>query len=77
VPVQALAISYVGDDGAPHPSVEYIAATSLAASMLAILGGKPIRARLQAMPALRLEGASRRALAAAAHAQVGKALKPA
>jgi 1-acyl-sn-glycerol-3-phosphate acyltransferase len=77
VPVQALAVSYVDDDGAPHASVEYIATTSLAASMLAILGGKPIRARLQALPAQQGASASRRALAAASHAQVRAALKAA
>jgi 1-acyl-sn-glycerol-3-phosphate acyltransferase len=74
VPVQALAVSYVDDDGAPHAAVEYIATTSLAASMLAILGGKPIRARLQALPVQDGGGASRRALAAASHAQVRAAL---
>jgi 1-acyl-sn-glycerol-3-phosphate acyltransferase len=77
VPVQALAVSYVDDDGAPHASVEYIGTASLAASMLAILGGKPVRARLQALPAQQAGGATRRALAAASHAQVREALKPA
>ena len=76
-PVQALAVSYVDDDGAPHPSVEYIATTSLAESMLAILTGKPIRARLHALPALATEGASRRALAAASEGQVREALNAA
>ena len=78
VPVQALAISYVDDDGAPHASVAYIGATSLAASMLAIMQGKPIRARLHALPPQGTggtSGASRRLLAAAAHAQVRDALK--
>ena len=76
VPVQALAISYVDDDGALHPSVEYIATTSLVASMLAIINGKPIRARLRALPPQETGAASRRALAAATHAQVGQALAP-
>ncbi len=74
VPAQALAVSYRDDDGELHASVEYIADMSLADSMLAILGGKPIRARLQALPALPAAGASRRALASAAHGQVGAAL---
>lgn len=74
VPVQALAVSYVDDDGAPHPSVEYIATTSLGESMLAIIKGKPIRARLRALPPQDPGGASRRALAAAAHLQVSEAL---
>jgi 1-acyl-sn-glycerol-3-phosphate acyltransferase len=74
VPVQALAVSYRDDDGALHPSVEYIAATSLAESMVAILSGRPIRARLHALPALATEGANRRALALCSHAQVRDAL---
>lgn len=74
VPVQALAVSYVDDDGALHPSVEYIATTSLAESMLAILAGKPIRARLHALPALATEGVSRRALAMSSEEQVREAL---
>jgi 1-acyl-sn-glycerol-3-phosphate acyltransferase len=75
VPVQALAVSYVDDDGAPHASVEYIATTSLASSMLAIVQGKPIRARLQALPALGPGEATRGELAAASHAQVRAALR--
>ncbi len=75
-PVQAIAISYADDEGAPHPSVEYIADMSLAESMAAILSGRPIRARLHALPALASEGAHRRALALAAHGQVCDALRP-
>jgi 1-acyl-sn-glycerol-3-phosphate acyltransferase len=74
VPVQAIAVSYVDADGAPHASVEYIAAMSLAQSMLAILSGRPIRARLHALPALATGGASRRALAASSEGQVRAAL---
>ncbi|MDL2355932.1 MAG: lysophospholipid acyltransferase family protein [Pseudomonadota bacterium] len=74
VPVQALAVSYVDAAGAAHRSVEYIAATSLAGSMLAILVGPPIRARLHAMPALASSGATRRALALASEQQVRAAL---
>ncbi|MDB5935323.1 MAG: acyl-phosphate glycerol 3-phosphate acyltransferase [Massilia sp.] len=75
VPVQALAVSYLDDDGALHPSVEYIADMSLADSMLAILTGKPIRARLHALPTLDTGAASRRALALASHGQVRAALE--
>lgn len=74
VPVQAIAVSYLDDDGAPHPSVAYIADMSLAESMVAILTGKPIRARLHVLPALSSEGASRRALALATEDQVRAAL---
>lgn len=76
VPVQAVAISYVDDDGAPHPSVEYIADMSLVESMVAILSGTPIRARLHVLPALASGGANRRALALAAQEQVRAALGP-
>lgn len=77
VPVQAIAVSYVDDDGAPHASVEYIAAMSLAQSMMAILSGRPIRARLHALPAQATEGANRRALAASSEGQVREALNAA
>jgi 1-acyl-sn-glycerol-3-phosphate acyltransferase len=74
VPVQAIAVSYLDDAGAPHPSVEYIADMSLAESMVAILTGPPIRARLHALPALATVGATRRALALATEEQVRGAL---
>jgi 1-acyl-sn-glycerol-3-phosphate acyltransferase len=73
-PVQAIALSYVDGAGALHPSVEYIATTSLAASMAAILSGPPIRARLHVMAPLACEGAHRRVLALAAEEQVRAAL---
>jgi 1-acyl-sn-glycerol-3-phosphate acyltransferase len=75
VAAQAMAVSYAGDDGAPHPSVEYIADMSLAESMVAILTGPPIRARLHALPALDSIGETRRALALATEAQVRAALE--
>jgi 1-acyl-sn-glycerol-3-phosphate acyltransferase len=75
VPVQAIAVSYRDDAGAMHASVEYIAATSLAESMVAILTGKPIRARLHAAPALATDGVTRRALAQSSREQVRAALE--
>jgi 1-acyl-sn-glycerol-3-phosphate acyltransferase len=74
VPVQALALSYLGDDGELHPSVEYIATTSLAESMVAILSGKPIRAHVHALPPLATEDVNRRALARSSQEQVREAL---
>ena len=73
-PVQAIAVSYVDAAGAPHRSVEYLIETSLGESMLAMLSGPPIRARLHVLPALAVDGADRRALARRSHAQVGAAL---
>ena len=74
VPVQALAISYVTDDGELHSSVEYIATTSLAGSMAAILSGTPICARLHALRPLATEGVNRRSLALGSREQVREAL---
>jgi 1-acyl-sn-glycerol-3-phosphate acyltransferase len=73
-PVQAIAISYVGDDGNPHPAVEYIAETSLAENMVAIPTGPPIRARLHALAPIAPEGAHRRAPALATEEQIRAAL---
>ena len=75
VPVQAIAVSYGDDDGAPHPSVEYIADMSLAESMVAILTGPPIRAGLHALPAQDSVGETRRALALATQEQVRESLE--
>ena len=66
-PVQPLAIRYLDPDGRPHPAVEYIGDTSLAESILALLSGPPIRARLEILPALAPGAGDRRALARDAH----------
>jgi 1-acyl-sn-glycerol-3-phosphate acyltransferase len=73
-PVQAIAISYADDTGAPHRSVEYIAAMSLAESMAAILTGPPVCARLRVMAPLASAGVHRRVLARAAENQIRAAL---
>jgi 1-acyl-sn-glycerol-3-phosphate acyltransferase len=75
-PVQAIAIGYFDDQGRLHSSVEYIAATSLADSMVAILTGPPIRARLRVMAPLAAEGVHRRVLALASEEQIRAALAP-
>jgi len=73
-PVQPFALSYVDDAGRPHPSVDFIGDMTFAASMVAILGGPPVRARLACLPAIATIGAHRRDVAAAAQAAVAGAL---
>jgi 1-acyl-sn-glycerol-3-phosphate acyltransferase len=70
IPVQPLALVYLDGEGALHPAVEYIEDVSLAESMIGILSGKPICARLVTLPALAPGAGDRRALAASAQAQV-------
>ena len=73
-PVQPVAVSYVDRAGRSHPSVDFIGDMSFAQSMVLVLGGAPIRARLVCMPALASDGMHRRELAEAAHAAVAGAL---
>ncbi len=74
VMVQPFALSYVDDAGKLHPSVDFIGEMTFAQSVVAILGGKPVRARLQCLPAMPAAGAHRRELAQAAHDAVAGAL---
>ncbi len=74
VPVQAIALSYVDAQGQLHPAVEFVGEMSFAKSLVAILGGPPIIARLVCLPAIGTDGAHRRDLAQASHAAVRAAL---
>lgn len=74
VPVQAFALSYVDAQGQPHRAVEFIGDTSFAQSMVAILSGAPITARLVCLPAIGTLDAHRRDLAQAAHSAVAAEL---
>ncbi|WP_093558425.1 lysophospholipid acyltransferase family protein [Pseudoduganella namucuonensis] len=74
VMVQPFALSYVDRDGAPHPAVEFLGEMTFAQSVVAILGGKPVRARLHSLPAIDADGAHRRELAQAAHDAIAGAL---
>jgi 1-acyl-sn-glycerol-3-phosphate acyltransferase len=74
VMVQPIALEYLDAHGALHPSVSYIGDMSFAGSMMAILSGSAIRARLACLPALDARGAHRRELAEAAREQVAQAL---
>ncbi|NHZ38828.1 lysophospholipid acyltransferase family protein [Massilia aquatica] len=74
VMVQPYAVSYVDASGALHPSIEFIGEMSFAESMVAILSGPAVSARLVCMAPIDAAGAHRRDICAAAHAAVGAAL---
>jgi 1-acyl-sn-glycerol-3-phosphate acyltransferase len=73
--VQPLALGYVDADGKAHRTVEYTGSTSLLASMIAILSGPPVLARLQPLPVLPARAAGRAALAQAAEAAIRASLE--
>ena len=72
--VQPYAISYVDDQKKPHPGVEFIGETTFVQSVLTILGGRPIRARVTILRSIKGEGAHRRKLAEASETAIRKAL---
>jgi 1-acyl-sn-glycerol-3-phosphate acyltransferase len=74
VRVQPFAVSYVDPAGHPHPSVDFIGDMTFAQSVINILDGKPVRARLAVLPPMDGAGAHRRELAAATRDAIGAAL---
>jgi len=74
VPVQPYALAYVDDRGALHPSIEYVGDTTFVDSLLRILQGPPVTARLACLAPLESVGAHRRELALAAQEAVGAAV---
>jgi 1-acyl-sn-glycerol-3-phosphate acyltransferase len=72
--VQPYAIEYLDADGAHHLTVDFTGDISFAASMMAILSGQPVRARLSCLAPFDASGAHRRELAAAAQQAIGTAL---
>ena len=74
VAVQPYALSYVGVDGAYHPSIEYVGDTTFVESLLRILQGPPVTARLACLAPLTSDGAHRRELALAAQEAVAAAV---
>jgi 1-acyl-sn-glycerol-3-phosphate acyltransferase len=74
VPVQPFALSYEDPAGASHPSVDFIGETSFAESIMLILNGPPVRAKLAILPAIATIDAHRREVAEAAHQAVAAAL---
>jgi 1-acyl-sn-glycerol-3-phosphate acyltransferase len=74
VSVQPYALEYLDGGGALHGSVDYIGDMNFAGSLVAILSGSAVRARLVCLPALDARGAHRRELAASAQAAVAREL---
>jgi 1-acyl-sn-glycerol-3-phosphate acyltransferase len=72
--VQPYAIRYVDRDRQPHPAVDFIGETTFVQSMLTILRGGPIRARVTILRSLKAEGAHRRQLAETTEAAIRQAL---
>ncbi|MEJ7806755.1 MAG: 1-acyl-sn-glycerol-3-phosphate acyltransferase, partial [Telluria sp.] len=72
--VQPYALRYVDASGALHPSIEFTGETTFAQSMMAVLAGGRIQARLTCLAPLPAAHAHRRDLARAAHDAVGAAL---
>jgi 1-acyl-sn-glycerol-3-phosphate acyltransferase len=74
VMVQPYALEYLDAHGALHASVDFVGDMSFSSSIVAILSGAPVRARLLCLPALEARGAHRRDLAALAQQAVAQAL---
>ncbi|KQQ47310.1 acyl-phosphate glycerol 3-phosphate acyltransferase [Duganella sp. Leaf126] len=74
VPVQPFALRYVDAGGALHRAVDFIGEMTFAESIVAILSGPPVTARVAIMPAIDTAGTHRRDLAQAAQQAVAAAL---
>lgn len=74
VMVQPYALRYLDARGQPHASVDFTGDITFAQSMLKVLSGPAIDARLTCLPALNGDGAHRRELAQAAHDAVAAVL---
>jgi len=75
VMLQPYAVAYVDAAGAPHAAIDYLDDTTFGQSMMKILSGPPVHARLTCLAPIAAEGAHRRALAKAAQEAVGSALR--
>ena len=75
VPVQPYALAYVDAGGRHHPSIEYVGDTTFVDSLLRILQGPPVKARLACLAPLDSTGAHRRELALAAQEAVEAAVR--
>lgn len=74
VAVQPYALSYLDADGRYHPSIEYVGDTTFVDSLLRILQGPPVTARLACLAPLEGRDAHRRELALAAQEAVAAAV---
>ncbi|HBZ06258.1 MAG TPA: 1-acyl-sn-glycerol-3-phosphate acyltransferase, partial [Massilia sp.] len=68
-------LAYLDEAGNWHPNVDYVGEITFVDSILTILRGGPIRARLACLAPLDAKGAHRRELAQAAHDAVASALE--
>lgn len=74
VPVQPLALAYVDAAGGWHAAVDYTGSTTFGQSIVRILGGPPVTARLGCLAPIAGQGAHRRELAQAVQAAIEGAL---
>jgi 1-acyl-sn-glycerol-3-phosphate acyltransferase len=74
VPVQPVALAYLDGAGAWHTAVDYTGETTFVDSIVRILGGEPVTARLACLAPIPAAGAHRRELAQAAHDAIADAL---
>ena len=74
VPVQPYALAYVDRDGNWHRGVDYVGETTFVDSILRILKGEPVYARLGCLAPMASNGAHRRDLAQAARDAIAGAL---
>lgn len=74
VMVQPFALSYSDVHGGHHPAVDFIGEMTFVQSIVAILGGPPVKARLHCLPATDATGTHRRDLAQASHDAIAAAL---
>lgn len=72
--VQPYAISYVDNARQPHPAVDFVGDMTFVQSMMAILRGPPIRARVTILRSIKAEGAHRRQLAETTEEAIRQAL---
>ncbi|AVR99061.1 1-acyl-sn-glycerol-3-phosphate acyltransferase [Pseudoduganella armeniaca] len=72
--VQPYAIRYVDANRQPHPAVDFVGDMTFVQSMLAILRGGPIRARVTILRSTKAEGQHRRQLAELTEASIRQAL---
>ena len=72
--LQPYALAYLDANGDWHPAVEFVGDTTVGETILRILGGPPVRARLHCLAPLATQGAHRRELAVAAQDAIAAAL---
>ncbi|HEX8604775.1 MAG TPA: lysophospholipid acyltransferase family protein [Pseudoduganella sp.] len=72
--VQPYAIRYIDHERRPHPAVEFIGDMTFVQSVLAILSGKAIHARVTILRSMKSEGINRRELAERSYQAIREAL---